>query len=76
MLFLSSADVFTKLTFSKNSLRNTIRVSNGLNPDRDQHSGVCDMGSNCLHRLSADKKITTSKERVKYIHFAKQRIMS
>ena len=36
MLSLSSADFFSKLTFSKkNYLRNTIRVSNGLDPDQD-----------------------------------------
>ena len=32
--FLLSADVFSKLTFSNNSFRNTIRVSNSLNPDQ------------------------------------------
>ena len=35
MLSLSSAD-FSKLTFSKNSFRNTIRVSNSLDPDQDR----------------------------------------
>ena len=30
--------LFSKLTFSKNSFRNTIRVSNGLDPDQDRHS--------------------------------------
>ena len=28
---------FSKLTFSRNSFKNTIRVSNSLNPDQDQH---------------------------------------
>ena len=32
--FLSSADFFQKLTFSKNYFRNTIRVPNSLDPDR------------------------------------------
>ena len=32
MFLLSSADFFSKLTFSTNSLRNTIRVSNVLRP--------------------------------------------
>ena len=35
MLLLSSADFFSKLTFSKNSFRNTIGVSNDLDPDQD-----------------------------------------
>ena len=35
MLSLSSADF---LTFSKNSFRNTIRVSNRFGPDLDRHS--------------------------------------
>ena len=31
---LSSFDIFfSKLTFSKNSLKDTVRVSNGLDPD-------------------------------------------
>ena len=32
MLLLSSADFFSKLTFPKNSFRNMIRVSNGVDP--------------------------------------------
>ena len=39
--------IFSKLTFSKSSFRNTIRLSNAL--DRD-------LGPNCLQRLSADDK--------------------
>ena len=31
---LSSADFFSKLTFSKKSFRNIIRVSNSLDPDQ------------------------------------------
>ena len=38
MLLLSSADFFSQLTFSKNSFKKTIRVSNGLDPDQDQRS--------------------------------------
>ena len=33
LLFLSSADFFSKLVFSNNSFMNTISVSNGLDPD-------------------------------------------
>ena len=42
--------------FSKISLRDTIRVSNGLDPDHDQHSVSTDLGPNCLQRLSTDDK--------------------
>ena len=52
--FLSSAAFFSKLTFSQNSFRNTIRVSNGLDPDQDQYFVGPDLGPNCLQSLSAD----------------------
>ena len=38
MHLLSSADFLSELTFSKNSSRNTIRVSNSLDPDKNRHS--------------------------------------
>ena len=60
-----SADFFFKLTFSKNSFRNTIRVSNGFDTDQDRHSVGPDLGPNCLERLSADDKNCPSKEIVK-----------
>ena len=47
---------FYKLTFSKNSFRNTIRVSNRLDPDQDRHSVGPDLGPNCLQTLSAGDK--------------------
>ena len=43
---------FSKLFSSKNSLRNTIIVSNGFDPDQDQ---FC-LDPNSLRRLSADVK--------------------
>ena len=46
MLLLSSADIFKKKYFSKNSFRNTTRVSNGLDPDQDQIDP--DLGPNCF----------------------------
>ena len=55
MLLLSSGDFFSKLTFLKKSFRNTIRVSNGLDPDQD-HSVGPDLGPNCLQRFTADDK--------------------
>ena len=51
-MLVSSADFFSKLTFSMDS-NHFIRVSNRL-----------DLGPNCLQRLSALEKVTSSKERV------------
>ena len=56
MLFLSSADFCSKLTFSTNIFKNTLRVSNSLDPDQDRHSVGPDLGPNCLQRLSTDDK--------------------
>ena len=47
---------FFKLTFSKTSIGNTIRVSNSLNPDQARHFVGPDLGPNCLQRLSAEDK--------------------
>ena len=38
MPLLSSADIFTITFFSKKTLRNTIRVSHDMDPDRDRRS--------------------------------------
>ena len=38
MLLLSSSDLFQNQLFNKKSFRNTIPVSNGLDPDQDQSS--------------------------------------
>ena len=59
MLVLSSADFFF------NSLRNTIRVSNSLDPDQAIFSVGPNLGPNCLQRLSAYSKNRCCKERVK-----------
>ena len=59
ILLSSAVVVFSKLTFSKNSFRNTIvliRISNSLDPDQDLHSVNPDLGPNCVQRLSADDK--------------------
>ena len=61
MFFFCRLLNFSKLTFSKNSLRNTISVSNNLHPDQAWCSGGPDLGPNCLQRLSADG---TSRQRV------------
>ena len=49
-------------TFSKNSFRNTIRVSNSSEPDQARQNVGPGLGLNCLQRLSADD---TSRQRVK-----------
>ena len=41
-------------TFLKNSLRNTIRVSNSLDPGQAQRFVGPDLGPNCLQRFAAD----------------------
>ena len=43
--FLSSAALFSKLTFPKNYFRNIFRVSNGLDPDQDRHLVGPDLSS-------------------------------
>ena len=45
---------FSKSTFSKNSFRRTIRVSNSLDPDQARHFVWPDLDPNYLQRLSAD----------------------
>ena len=36
---------------------------NGLDPDQDRQFVGPDLGPNCLQRLSADKKVTASRDR-------------
>ena len=48
---VDSCILFSKLTFSKNSFNKTTRVSNGLDPNQDQHSVGPDHGPNHLQRL-------------------------
>ena len=66
-MFVVVCALFSKLTFTINSFRNTIRVSNSLNPDQDQQNVGPDLGSNCLQRLSADKTVAARNERVKKV---------
>ena len=54
MLFCHLLIFFSKSTFLKNSFRNTIRVSNSLDPDQARHLVGPDLGPNCLQKLSAD----------------------
>ena len=45
--------VFFKIDFSTNSFRNTMRVSNRLDPDQGRCYVSPDLTPNCLQRLSA-----------------------
>ena len=54
MLFCCLLIFFSKSTFLKNSFRNTLRISNSLDPDQGQHFVGPDLVLNCLQRLSAD----------------------
>ena len=45
------------LLTSKNSFSNSIRVSNGMDQDQDQHSVGPDLSPNCLQRLSTATKV-------------------
>ena len=53
-MFLSPADLLSKLTFSKSSFMDMIRVSTSLDQDQDRRFIGLGFGQNCLLRLSAD----------------------
>ena len=67
MLLLLSAAFLSKLTFTKNSFVNPIRVLNSLEPDQDQRYIGPDLVPNCMQRLSAGVKYRTGKERFKIL---------
>ena len=46
--------IFSKSSFSKISFRNTVRLSNSVDPDQTVHFVEPDRGLNCFQRLSAD----------------------
>ena len=58
MILLSSADFFSKSTFSTNSFKNiiSIKVSNGLDSAQDRHSVGPDLNVNCLQRLCSSRQ--------------------
>ena len=53
--------IFFKINFFEKKIRNTIRVSNSLDPDQARHFVGPDLGLNCLQRFLADD---TSRQRV------------
>ena len=54
MPFCHLMNFFSKSTFLKNSFRNTIKVSNSLDPNQGQHNVGPVLDPNLLQRLSAD----------------------
>ena len=61
MLFCHLLIFFQNQLFSKNSIRNTIRVANSLDQDQAGQNVGPDLDPNCLQKLSADN---TSRQRV------------
>ena len=62
-------DCLLKLSFSKTSFRNTIRVSNSLDPDQARQKVGPDLGPNCLQRSADDKSTLVGKDLKEWIHF-------
>ena len=54
--FLSPVDFLFNSSFQKKSFKNTIRMSNRLDPDQARHYVRPDLGPNYLQRLAADDK--------------------
>ena len=52
LFFMIFCPDFSESTFSKNSFRDTIRVSNSVDPDQAGHFVGPDLGPICLQRLS------------------------
>ena len=75
MLLLSSAGLFQNYYFSKNSFRNTTRVSSSLDPDQDRQNVGPNLSPNCLQRLSAGIKSLIAREelKLKYCRINKKR---
>ena len=56
VFFVINFFFFFKIIIFLNSFKNTIRVSNSLDPDQDRHSVSPDLDPNCLQGLLADGK--------------------
>ena len=59
MLILLSVNIFSNLSFLKNSLGNTIRVSNCLDPDQARHSVGRDLVPTSFQR-SWNREVTSN----------------
>ena len=64
---LSSTDFFFKIKFLKNSFRNSIRVSNSLDPDQDQQNAGPDLDQTVCKGYKPMSKVTAIKEKVKLL---------
>ena len=53
---------FKIIFFKKKSFGNTIRVSDGLDPDQAGQNVRPDLGLNCLQRLSTDDKVMAGRQ--------------
>ena len=62
---LSSANLIFRNQLSQNYFRNTIRVSNSLDPDQARHYVGPDQGSNCFQNVSVD---VTRSQRYNRLH--------
>ena len=62
LLFSCCLLTLFEITSSKNYFRNTIGVSNALDPDQDLCSVNPDLAPNCLHRLTATRIVAAWKE--------------
>ena len=71
MLLLTSDDFFFKINFFKKKFKNTIRVSNGFDPDQDLHFVGPDLGPNCSQRLSAEDRWPLARKKLKLIRYSK-----
>ena len=54
LLIFFSKSIFLDFFWKKKSVRNTIRVSNSLDPDQARRFVGPDLGPNCLQKLPAD----------------------
>ena len=60
LFYLLSADFFFQNQLFQKSFRNTIRVSNSLDPDQAQHFVEPGLGPDCLQRLSSKERVKDS----------------
>ena len=76
IFLLLSVDFFQDQLF-ENPFRNTIRVSNSLDPDQAQHFVRPDLGPNCLQRLSADDSSRQRHEKsYSFLQFSNKQVIT
>ena len=68
-VFVVTCSLFSTLTLSKNSFRNSIEMSNNLDPDHGLHSVSPDLDPNCFHLgYQQMTKVAARKEKVRSSH--------